>query len=249
MPAPREGGARRVAFTNAPPVEFVPWIDEPMHTALLTNAHARVYEAALAPGAVTLFHSHAANTAYVVVRPADGATVINEIVKDGAAGPDPPATLTVRSADCFCFPCADAGAPWVHRLRVPIDAAGGGPHFIGVEVLEPGGGGGATAAPGDFPAQFVAAGVAERSFFMVRLTLAPGGSVGPFSGPSTPCVVVVVRSGALDATGPFAALAGQPPGAVAFWPGSGDSWSATNTGGAGEFEAALVVWTGEGRGV
>lgn len=243
MPAPR-AARRRVEFTNAPAVDVVPWIEEPLHTALLVNehnTHTRVYSAALKPGDVTLFHSHAANTAYVVVSPPGSAIVINEVVKQGAAGPEPPAELSFGSGDCFVFPCAD-GAPLVHRLKVPAGQANGGPHFVGVEVLEAGGGGGATATASDFPAPFVSAGVAERWCFILRITLASGQSV-ELPGPATPCVAVVVRPGAVAGAGPLASLAGKPPGAIAFWSGEGEAWSATNEGGA-EFEAALVVWTG-----
>jgi hypothetical protein len=48
--------------------EFVEVEDEPLHDFHFVNPWVRVYMATLAPGARTLFHRHAADTLYVVIR-------------------------------------------------------------------------------------------------------------------------------------------------------------------------------------
>jgi hypothetical protein len=47
-------------------IQFVDWINEPLHSLVFENPHTRVYRATIPPGKATLYHRHQQDTAYVV---------------------------------------------------------------------------------------------------------------------------------------------------------------------------------------
>jgi hypothetical protein len=233
---------RRLVFSNANAITVVPWDEEPLHRTLLASPLTRIYEARLAPGQATLFHSHTADhTAYVVAAPPGGATVINEVA---VAGADPPQgeTMRVTAGDTFSFCCRDGAL--IHRISVPA-GEGAGPHFVGVEV-KPRVQGGAGAAPApSLPPPFETT-VDGDTFFIAKLKLAPGASMPPFPAPTTPAVVVVVAAPSAGVSGSGAVVgAGREPGGFALWEGGdgggGETWSVANEGGS-EYEVGVVVW-------
>lgn len=94
---------RRLVFSNASSVTVVPWDEEPLHRALLTNRTTHVYEARLSPGQATLFHSHTADhTTYVTVGPPSRqpVTVHNEVAVADALPPSP-VDITFTKGDLF----------------------------------------------------------------------------------------------------------------------------------------------------
>lgn len=238
---PRTSAPRRLVFSNAHAVTVVPWDEEPLHKQLLACAATRVYEARLRPGQTTLFHSHDADhTAYVVAAPPGGATVLNEVATGGdGADPPSPQTMTVTAGDTFSFCCRDGVL--VHRISVPADQPAG-PHFVGVEVHAR-----AARDRGAPPTPFLPppfeTTVDADTFFVCKLTLAPGASVAPFPGPAAPAVAVIVTAPAAGVTGAGPIVdAGTASGGFALWEGGGGAeWSVRN-GGDGVLECGVVVW-------